>query len=356
MASSMVSLRAVPQLTAASWPRWLGRRGRSVGVDLSPEGIALAQIEPSRYRAQLTALASLGVPEGAFQECEIADPVALAERIRAGLGEHNLKPRQAAAAVLAQQAFFQPILLPAGLEAEALREALFEREAPRYLPEPLAELAVDYQVLDTVEVEGGQLQTQVLLVALRRAIADRYWETFQQAGLELAVLEIDSFAQLRALRERLRPLSSYDAAMLLDIGGDRSELTVVVDGVPQSHRTLPLGCDRLQPPTEMASTELTATTPQLPDWVTLAEEIERSVALQRDRNEGIEVVQLLLAGAGASIEGLARARRERLQLPVVPVDPLEPLSEQQQATPSNTERPRWTTAIGLALRAAREHA
>ena len=68
------------------------------------------------------------------------------------------------------------------------------------------------------------------------------------------------------------------------------------------------------------------------------------------------MVQLLLAGAGASIEGLARALRERLQLPVVPVDPLEPLSEQQPATPSIAERPRWTTAIGLALRAAREHA
>src|SRR3712207_8850596 len=73
-----------------------------------------------------------------------------------------------------------------------------------------------------------------------------YIDTFQQAGLTLDVLEINSFALIRTIREQLRQFAPQEAAVLVDIEFDSTEIAIIVDGVPQFSRTVPIGTYQLQ--------------------------------------------------------------------------------------------------------------
>ena len=81
---------------------------------------------------------------------------------------------------------------------------VLNQEASLYLPFPREEADVDYQKLGFFVDEDGIEKVQVLLVAVRKEITDSYIDTFQQAGINLAVLETTSFALIRTIRDQLR--------------------------------------------------------------------------------------------------------------------------------------------------------
>ncbi|HBS70625.1 MAG TPA: pilus assembly protein PilM, partial [Cyanobacteria bacterium UBA11153] len=66
-----------------------------------------------------------------------------------------------------------------------------------YLPYPRDEVDLDYQKLGFFMDEDGIEKVQVLLVATRKEVTDTYLDTFEQAGLKIDILEINSFALIR---------------------------------------------------------------------------------------------------------------------------------------------------------------
>jgi type IV pilus assembly protein PilM len=123
---------------------------------------------------------------------------------------------------------------------------VLEQEASLYLPFPREEADVDYQKLGFFVDEDGIEKVQVLLVAVRKEVTDAYVETFQQAGLNLNVLETTSFALIRTIREQLRQFTPQEAAAIVDIGFESTEISIVVDGIPHFSRTVPIGTFQIQ--------------------------------------------------------------------------------------------------------------
>lgn len=355
------------------------RKPHGVGVELTPERVNVARLQKKGSTLKLDTLASIELSEGIYEEGQILDIVALAEAIQTVMAESKLKVKQATTAIPGR-AITRVIPVPAELDDQELREMVLNQEASLYLPFPREEADVDYQKLGYFVDEDGIEKVQVLLVAVRKDITDQYVETFQQAGLGLNVLETSSFALIRTIREQLRQFTPQEAAAIVDIEFESTEISIVVDGVPHFSRTVPIGTYQIQsalsramnlPPSR--NTELlqgmtvpiitmdTVGSPQMgntnPGTAAmlrvlgeLSDELRRSIDFYLNQGEDMEVAQLLLAGPGASLGQLDEFFAQRLSLPASQIDPISALSLESDEDIPDTQRPGLATVIGLGLR------
>lgn len=355
------------------------KRTKGIGIELAPERINIAQLRKQGQGFKLTAMHSMDVPEGIFQEGKIADSPGLAQLIQTAMAESKIKAENVATAVPMRESVIRIIPVPAELDDKELKDMVLNHEAGLYLPYPREEVDVDYQKLGFFTDEDGIEKVQVLLVATKREITDAYLDTFQQAGLKIDVLEINSFAMIRTIREQLRQFGSQEAAVLVDIEFDSTEIAIIVDGVPQFNRTVPIGTYQLQSALSRAmnlptsrSTELLQgmTIPSTPvDSVRtgatginpgmaalirvlgeLADELRRSIDFYLNQSENLEVAQLLLAGPGGGIGQLDEFFTQRLSLPTTQVDPVAALSLELDQEIPQVQRPGLGTVLGLGMR------
>ena len=357
-------------------------RRQSVGVELTPERVNVARLRKQGQKLKLDTLSSVELPEGVFQEGQILDAPAISEAIQTVMAESRLKIKYATTGVPGR-AITRVIPVPSELDENELREMVLNQEASLYLPFPREEADVDYQKLGFFVDEDGIEKVQVLLVAVRKEITDSYIETFQQAGLNLGVLETTSFALIRTIREQLRQFTSQEAAAIVDIGFESTEISIVVDGIPHFSRAVPIGTFQIQsalsramnlPPSRNTDLLQGMTVPTTPmDTVgspqpvvggasnpgtaamlrilgELSDELRRSIDFYLNQAEDMEVAQLLLAGAGASIGQLDEFFAQRLALPASQIDPVASLSLEVEDDIPLEQRPALATVIGLGLR------
>ena len=359
----------------------LSKRTSGVGIELAPDRINVAQLLKHRQGVKLAALSSLPVPEGIFQDGQISDPPALAELIQSALRESKIKAQRVATAVPGRESLVRLIPVPAELDDQELREMVLNHEAGLYLPYPREEADVDYQKLGYFVDEDGIEKVQVLLVATRKEITDSYMDTFQQAGLKVDALEINSFSLIRTIREQLRQFAPQEAAVLVDIEFDSTEIAIIVEGVPQFSRTVPIGTYQLQsailramnlPASRDTGLLQGMSIPAAPVGVggrysavgmnqgmaamlrvlgDLTDELRRSIDFYLNQSDNLEVAQILLAGPGGGLGQLDELFKQRLNLPTTPVDPVAALSlEVDQEKITSMQRPGLGIVLGLGLR------
>jgi type IV pilus assembly protein PilM len=361
------------------------KKTKGVGIELTPERVNVARLKRKGQGFQLVTLASADLPEGVFQEGQILDSATMAQVIQSLMAESKIKTKYCATAIPGGRDTVTRIIpVPAELDDRELREMVLNQEAGLYLPFPREEADVDYQKLGFFVDEDGIEKVQVLLVATRKEVTDTYISTFQQAGLNVTVLEISSFSLIRTIREQLRQFTPQEAAAIVDIEFESTEISIVVDGVPQFSRTVPIGTFQIQtalsramnlPPSRNTDLLQGMTIPVTPmDSVSaspqkmggtnpgtaamlrilgeLADELRRSIEFYLNQGDNLEVAQLLLAGPGGSIGQLDEFFSQRLSLPASQVDPVSALSLEVDQEIPPMQRPGLGVVLGLGLREA----
>jgi type IV pilus assembly protein PilM len=359
-----------------------GKSNKGVGIELGPERVSVAQLRKQRQGLKLEALISVPVPEGIFADGQIADPSAMAQLIQQALAESKIKASRVATAVPGRDSIVRLIPVPAELDDKELREMVLNHEAGLYLPYPREEADVDYQKLGYFVDEDGIEKVQVLLVATRKEVTDTFVRTFEQAGLQIDVLEINSFALIRTIREQLRQFGPQEAAVLVDIEFDSTEIAIIVNGVPQFSRTVPIGTYQMQtalsramnlpasrdmdllhgmtiPATVMegGKTGQTAVNPGMAAMMRvlgeLTDELRRSIDFYLNQSENLEVAQILLGGPGGGLAQLDEFFTQRLSLPTTQIDPVGALSlEIDESKYPTVQRSGLGIVLGLGMREA----
>jgi type IV pilus assembly protein PilM len=357
-----------------------GKSNQGVGIELAPQRVNIARIRKQRQGLKLDALASVPVPEGVFVDGQIADPPAMAQIIQQALAESKIKVSRVATAVPGRDSIVRLIPVPAELDDKELREMVLNHEAGLYLPYPREEADVDYQKLGYFVDEDGIEKVQVLLVATRKDVTDTYIRTFEQAGLQVDVLEISSFALIRTIREQLRQFGPQEAAVLVDIEFDSTEIAIIVNGVPQFSRTVPIGTYQMQMALSRAmnlpasrdmellqgmtipssgmdggKTGQTAVNPGMAAMMRvlgeLTDELRRSIDFYLNQSENLEVAQILLAGPGGGLAQMDEFFTQRLSLPTTQIDPVgaNSLAIDDEKYPT-MQRPGLGIVLGLGMR------
>lgn len=352
------------------------KRKPGIGIELTPERINIVQLQKKGDNFKLISFATKEVPENVFVDGQIVDMSTMADLISATLAENNIKIKKVATAIPGREAVIRLIPVPIELNDAELKEYM-EAESGLYLPFPREDADVDYQKLGLSVDEDGSEKVQVVLVATRKEITQAYIDTFYQAGLKLDVIEVTSFSLIRTLREQLQQFSSQEAAVIANIDFDNTELAIVVDGVPQFNRTIPIGTFHIQsalnqamnlPPTRDTSQILEMTLPVTDSMPTggsdanpqtsammkilgdLADELRRSIDFYMNQSDELEVAQLLLCGPGAAIGKIEEFFMQRLSLPASQVDPVENLSLEMNEEISAEQRSGLGIVLGLGLR------
>ncbi len=358
------------------------RRGNGVAIELGSERINIAQLQKKGAEVTLKHLCSAEVPEGVFEEGRIVNPQELGDLISQTLNENKIKATHVATSVPMREAVIRLIPLPAELNDREVRDLILNHEAALYLPYPREEVDLDYQKLDLVTDEDGLDKVQVMLAATRKEVTDSYIETFRYAGLSVKILEISSFAVLRTIKEQLRQFAPQEAVVLIDIEFDCTEIAIVVNGIPQFNRTVPIGTYQLQealstamnlPVTRSADVLQDLTIPDLPVsslnqssamtnvnpgmaammriLAELADEVRRSIEFYMSHNgQDLKLEQLLLAGPGGGLGQLDLFFTQRLSIPTTQVDPVAGLGLDPAMDIPIGQRPGLGVVLGLGMR------
>ncbi|WP_271251646.1 type IV pilus assembly protein PilM [Pseudanabaena sp. Chao 1811] len=360
-----------------------GKSKKGIGIEITSEKVNLVQLRrkgQSSYK--LVAHGSVELPEGIVEEGRILDPVALGESIRSLLAEKKVKAKKVATALPGRETVSRLIRLPAEIPDLELREMVLNQEASLYLPFPREDADVDYQKLGTSLDDDGIERIEILMVATPKEVTDSYMQALEIAQLQVDVVEVSSFALIRAMHNELSRFSTLaEAVAIVDIEYEATEITVTVDGVPQFSRTFPIGTAQIQnaqlrainlPPrrtTDMEMLSSTVVPVQSMDTASLAgggntpgdaaimrvvgdlsDELRRSIDFYTSQSPGSDVVQLLIAGPGSCIGQLNEFFSQRLGIAASAIDPLTAIGVSVDGDIPIQDRMAMSVSLGLGLR------
>ncbi len=357
-----------------------------LGVDINPEHLAVAQLKKQRNgRYRLIHYHTVEMPEGAMVEGRILDPNTIGLALANLLNEYKVPTHlPVATAVPAREAIVRLIRLPADLPADELRRVVLEQEAELYIPYPRDQADVDYQPLGLDLSQDGIERLEVLLVAIPKEVVDNYLAVLQAANLKARCVELTSFSLIRAIRDQLIQYTPQEAVLLNSIGYDGSEISILVNGIPQFTRTVNIGTVHMRqvlaqslnlpvsrtgdllrtlrlplinPTDVLASGEqpvssnpgVAAVARVVSD---LADELRRSIDFFASTESNSSVVKVLLAGPGAGIGQMEGFLSQSLSVAVEVVDPFGSILVPDAVEVPLEERPAMGVALGLAMREA----
>ena len=355
-----------------------GSKSGRVGIEINPHKVNIVQIEKKGDKYKLIKNVSADVPEGVYEEGELVDSLALSELIKDTLKANKISAKKVSTGVPMREAIIRVIPVPAELNEEELRSMILIHEAGMHLPYPVEEVDLDYAKLGYFMDEDGIEKVNVLLVATRKEVTDLYLEVFERAELEVEVIEINSFALIRTIREQLRSFGSKEAVILVDLEIDSTEIAIVVEGVPQFSRTVPIGTYQMRTAfseavdlstiggteilhginilEEMDSEDFDSEQLEMAQAALLrilgelTEELSRSINFYISQSEDLEISQLLLAGPGAGISQVDEFFTQKLNLPASKIDPIAALGIDPNLKIASEQRPGLSIVLGLGIR------
>ncbi len=380
--------------------RLLNPRPNAIGVEIGTSAIKVVVLKAGSPPILQHAVTT-PTPIGSMRDGLVVEPQAVATELKNLLAQHRITTRQAVTAVPNQSAVTRNIMVPR-MERKELQEAI-KWEAERYIPYPIDEVALDFDLLDDPAniPEDGQMEV-VIAAAPSEAVA-RVIEVLQLAGLEPVVIDLKSFAVLRALRGNLlgehltkstltgtNYTEAGEVALVLEIGASSSVISLVRGERVLMARNIGVAADDFTTAIQKAfdldfaaAEEIkvgyaTATTPTedeedllnfdmsreqysparvfevirpvLGDLIT---EIRRSLEFYRVQSGDVVIDRTFLAGGGAKMRGLAAAISDALGFRVEVASPW--LTVQTDLAGMDTgylqaNAPEFTVPLGLALR------
>lgn len=339
-----------------------------MGVDISSTSVKVVELSRSVGNYRVEAYAIEPLPSGAVSDRNIINPEKVGETVRRAITRAGASSKQAAAAVAGSAVITRVIELEKGLSDEQM-ESLIYLDANQYIPFPIDDVAVDFQVLGDSKKSAGQVE--VLLAACRRDSVDELNESIMFAGLEAKVVDIEAYAIERAYSLIAPQLGNGNERLvvaLVDIGANAMTLTVVLQGQTIYSREQVFGgkqlIDQIQARYGLNEVDALRAMGQgdLPDDYrgevlfpfrdVVVQQISRLLQFFFAAGQHAEVDYIVLTGGTAAVEGLAQQVQQKLGTPTLLGNPFINMlvAGKVNASALAKDAPALMTACGLAMR------
>jgi len=216
-----------------------------LGLDIGSTAIKLVELSRAPSGVHLETYAIEPLPPNAVVEKKITNVQAVGETIGKAAAHSGTKARRAVTAVSGSAVITKVISLPATL-SDAEMEARILFESDRYIPYPLEEINLDFDLLGPSG--AGSHLVDVLLAASHREHVDDRVTALAIGGLTAAVIDVDAYAMesactlLHAAHGEARVARTLAIA---DIGAATTTLHVLHEGRTVYTREQDFGGDRL---------------------------------------------------------------------------------------------------------------
>lgn len=335
-----------------------------LGIDIGTHSIKLIEIGREKDVLTLLAAGSVPTPNKALSSPVEADLEAVAYIIKQLVHDTGAKSDKVNIALPESQVFTRVIEVPPLSERE-LTSAI-QWEAEQYIPLPLDQVNMDFTILrQASETTTGKME--VLLIAAPKALVERYMSILELSDLTPAFAETEIVASSRAISQSVANLHNV---MLLSIGSQTTELTILHDGVIAFTRSISAGGEALSRAlsqsldfTVVQAEEYKKTyglqrgllegkliTAMEPVMATILSEVKRAIAFFGEKYAQDRIEAVVLAGGSAKLPGLVSYITEQIAIETQIANPWVGIQKDPRFAILSTEAPIFTVVAGLAMR------
>lgn len=339
-----------------------------LGIDISSTTVKLLELSRSGGRYKVEAYAVEPLPAGAVVEKNIVELEGVGQALEKVLARSKSSLRQGAVAVAGSAVITKVIEMDAGLDPDEMEEQI-KIEADQYIPYPLDEVAIDF------EVQGvsprNPAREEVLLAACRRENVDIREAALALAGLTAKIVEVEAYSMERACELVIGQLDGGDDELtiaVIDIGATMMTLSVLSGGRTIYTREQLFGgkqlTDEIQRRYGLSQEEAGLAKKQggLPDDYevevlgpfkdAVVQQVSRSLQFFFAGGQYNDVDYIVLAGGTASIPGLDQLVQQKIGTTTLVANPFAnmTLSNKVDAVALSNDAPALMIACGLAMR------
>jgi len=338
-----------------------------IGLDIGSTSVRLLQLssQGSGYRIDHFAIEPLS--KGVVVDKAVQDVEAISNAISRAVKASGTRAKSCAIAVSGSAVFTKTISLPADLAASDI-ESQVQIEANQYVPYPLDEVSLDFEVLGPSPRNADMMD--ILLAASKSENIESRQDAIDTAGLKAKVVDVEAFAIANAfelIRQR-DGVNRGEAVGFFDMGFDLTTLLVIKGGQVIYTRDHPFGGHQLLEETqrrydmtiEQASFfERNEEAPEdfedevlEPFQLNIVHQISRALQFYASSNEYSNISTIYLSGGTASLRGLAPMVQQELGMTTRIADPITGLEIAQNVAVTAIRRNanNLMIAMGLALR------
>ncbi len=346
-----------------------GKSKSIVGLDIGSSSVKVVELVGRNKGYELQHVGIAPLPPEAIVQGAFLNSGAIVDAIQQAMDTSGIKNKSVATAVSGHSVIVKKISLPA-MTRDELEESI-RWEAEQYIPFDINEVNLDFQILETGEVEG---QMDVLLVAAKKDLIDDYVQVISEAGLTPSVIDVAAFAVENAY-EANYDVNPDEVVALVNIGAQVVNINILTQGIPAFTRDVSTGgnvyTEEIQKALSVSweeaerlkigggpGEESQEVVPQEVEKAmrsvseTVLGEINRSLDFFAATAAEARIGKILLSGGGARVSGLDAAFQGKTNLPVEMFNPIArvvPSSSCDQAYLDDVA-PSLGVSVGLAMR------
>lgn len=338
-----------------------------IGVDISSTSVKLLELSvKSGNRYWVESYALIPLPEGSVVEKNILNPEAVGDALARAINLTNTQSTNAAFAIPTSMVITKIIEMDADMTDDE-REVQIRMDAEQYIPFPLDEASLDFEVLPDRLANPNRVN--VLLVATRLENVEARSEVLELASLTPKIADVESFAIENAYQVFADTLPmGVNTVAILDIGHTMTTLSVMQNNKVIYTREQVFGGKQLTQEIqnryglsfeEAGRAKKSRSLPDDYDVEVLEPYLEavvqqaaRSLQFFFSSSQFNEIDHILLAGGNANIPGLAKLLQQKLGYRVTTANPFLQMGFSPQIDIKKIENDASSlmVACGLALR------
>ena len=339
-----------------------------LGVDISSTAVKLLELSRSGGRFKVESYAVEPLAADTVVEKNITDVAGVGVVMARGVGRARPGGEAAAVAVPGSATITKVIEMDASLSEDDM-ETQLRVEADQYIPFPLDEVRMDFQVLGATEDTPDRVE--VLVVASRTENVEMRADALEIGNLQAKVVDVEAYAMERAFQLVAPTLPNADeleTVAVFDIGATMTTLNVFHQGRSVYTREQLFGGKQLTEEIQrrygisMEEAGLAKKTGELPEDYesevlqpfkdAIVQQINRSLQFFYGSTQFNQVDYILLAGGSASITGLPALIQDKVGAGCSLADPFAGMSKAGKVNVRAlaNDAPAMMIACGLALR------
>ncbi|MFW1858052.1 pilus assembly protein PilM [Acinetobacter defluvii] len=337
-----------------------------IGVDISSTSVKILELSVKNGRYWVESYGLSPLLDGSVVEKNILNPEAVSDALERAVNIANPQSMNAAVAVTNSMVIQKVIEMDADMNDDE-REVQIRMDAEQYIPFPLDEVSLDFEVLPDKLPNPNRVN--VVLVATRTENVDSRVEVLEMTGLTAKIADTESYCMERAF-EVFSDTLPIGANMIgiLDIGHTMTTLSVMQNGKIIYTREQVFGGKQLTQDVqsryglsyeEAGRAKKDRTLPDdyetevlMPFLEAVVQQAARSLQFFFSSSQFNEIDHILLAGGNANIPGLAKLLQQKLGYRVTVANPFLQMgfSPQIDLKKIENDAPSLMIACGLAMR------
>ncbi len=336
-----------------------------IGIDIGSTSIKLVQLKDLKGAYQLVNVGISSLPPEAIVDNTLMDSASIVATIKNLVSSLGIKVKDIACSISGNSVIIRKIILPQ-MPPEELEDQI-TWEAEQYIPFDINDVNMDFQILSPDNIDPSKMN--VLLVASKKDIINDYVAVFNECGLVLSVVDVDSFAIQNAF-ELNHEVGTEEVIALINIGASVMNINVIKCGLTLFTRDVQVGgnlySEEIQKQLGLSSVEaesmkILSTEAQNSPLVdvlvkvneTVTQEIRRSLDFYNSTANDDRITKVYLSGGSSKTFKLSDSISEKTGLPVEFINPFAKIKiSEKDFDPEYLQEigPLMAVTVGLATR------